>query len=110
MQIPTNASSNLPGRTYLFGIEEIAEAENTHEKRSPVQTAAREELPEKSEILRAHLSTHLLRSEEVRVRLCAEEIARDRILGNKKPLFTSVKRGDNGVPTGIRTPVLTVKG
>jgi hypothetical protein len=27
-----------------------------------------------------------------------------------KPLFTFVKRGVTGVPTGIRTPVLTVKG
>ena len=41
---------------------------------------------------------------------CAEEIANDHTFGNKKPPITLVKGGNTGVPTGIRTPVLTVKG
>ena len=68
------------------------------------------ELPEKSEILRVHLSIPLLRRDDVKVGFYADDNANDRTFGNKKPPITSVKGGNTGVPTGIRTPVLTVKG
>ena len=75
-----------------------------------MQIVRRVELPEKSEVVRFHLSIPSLRSDEVKAGFYAEEIANARTFDNKKPPITSVKGGNTGVPTGIRTPVLTVKG
>ena len=94
----------------MCGGEEFAEVENTQKKHVLVRIVAREELPRKSETFRGHLSATSLQSDDVTLGFYADEIVNDQNLGNKKPLFTSVKRGDTGVPTGIRTPVLTVKG
>ena len=110
MRNTTLALSNVPGRTHLYSIEEIAEAEYAYKNRELMQIVERVELPEKSEILRVHLSIPSLRSDEVKAGFYAEEIANERTFGNKKPPITSVKGGNTGVPTGIRTPVLTVKG
>jgi hypothetical protein len=110
MQNTTLASSNVRGHTHLYRIEEIAEAVSKYKKHALMQIVERVELPEKSEILRVHLSIPSLRSDEVKAGFYAEEIANDRTFGNKKPPITSVKGGNTGVPTGIRTPVLTVKG
>ena len=65
---------------------------------------------EKSEILRAHSRIPSLSNDGVKAGFHADEIANERAFGNKKPPITSVKGGNTGVPTGIRTPVLTVKG
>ncbi len=100
----------MRGHTHLHSLEEIAEAENKYKKHALMQIVERVELPEKSEILRVHLSIPSLRSDEVKAGFYAEEIANDRTFGNKNPPITSVKGGNTGVPTGIRTPVLTVKG
>jgi len=110
MQNTTFASSNVRRRTHLYSVEEIAEAENAYNNRALMRIVERVELPEKSEILRVHLSIPSLRSDEVKAGFYADEITNDRTFGNKKPPITSVKGGNTGVPTGIRTPVLTVKG
>ena len=104
------ASSIVPGQAHLYSIEEIAEAENPYKKHALMQTVEREELPEKSKILRVHLSIPSMRSDELNVGFYANEITNDHTFGNKKPPITGVKGGNTGVPTGIRTPVLTVKG
>ena len=104
------ASSIVPGQAHLYSIEEIAEAENAYKKHALMQIVERVELPEKSETLRVHLSIPSLRSDELNAGFYANEITNDRTFGNKKPPITSVKGGNTGVPTGIRTPVLTVKG
>ena len=104
------ASPIVPGQAHWYSIEEVPEVENTYKNHPLMQIVERVELSEKSEILRVHLSIPSLRSDEVKAGFYADEITNDRTFGNKKPPFTSVKGGNTGVPTGIRTPVLTVKG
>lgn len=76
--------------------------ENTQKKHVLVRIVAREELPRKSKTFRGHLSATSLQSNDVTLGFYADEIVNDQNLGNKKPLFTSVKRGDTGVPTAFR--------
>lgn len=82
-------------------MEKIAEAKNAYKNRALTQIVERVELPEKSEILRVHLSIPSLHSDEVKAAFHANEIASDRTFGNKTPPITGVKGGHTGVPTAF---------
>ncbi len=97
-------------KTLLSGLEDAAGQEMNASKQALVQLVQKVELAQKSEIVRVHLAIPSLGNETVDRGFEVDADANDRAFLKTKPPITSVKGGHTGVPTGIRTPVLTVKG
>ena len=109
-QIPTMASSIVPGQAHLYSIEEIAEAENAYKKHALMQIVRLVELEEKSDQLRVHLNIADFMAEPQIKKATEDYSVASSAVFQPTPEFFGAKAGNFGVPTGIRTPVLTVKG
>ena len=84
--------------------------ENTYEKQSLAQNAPQAELEEKSGLLRVHLSIPDFAADTHKEKAAEETSAASFAVFRPIPEISGAKAGNFGVPTGIRTPVLTVKG
>ena len=104
------ASSIVPERTYFYGTEKIVKVEKMCEKQALAQNAPKAELEEKSGLLRVHLSIPDFAADTHKEKAAEETSAASFAVFRPSSELFGAKAGNFGVPTGIRTPVLTVKG
>ena len=101
MRNTTLASSNVPGREYLYGTEKIAGVENTYEKQALAQNARQVELEGKSDQLRVHLSIAELAAETHKEKATEETSAASFAVFRPLPKFPGQRRGILASPRGF---------
>ena len=94
----------------LSTIEAAVEVSAEKTKQAPSQIVRQIELEEKSDQLRVHLNIPDFVTETQIKKATEDYSVASSAVFQPTPEFFGAKAGNFGVPTGIRTPVLTVKG